>query len=1009
MQKINTFWLSVSFIFYAQFCLYSNIQAQNEIRGTIQTVDGEPLPNVTIQLKGTLINVQSDDKGTFEMIVPEPNSYDITYAKGISNPALKNPVLVCSADGFEVLEYKVSKLENIVLQLREYQSNLLFPERNPNTTSTSIGIYKPEQRWQDYLGNDWIGQIAGSQIDITPTEDTRILLRGLKWILAHHQPLIVLDGVYVENVNLNDLNPEDIAYVEVLKGAASTALYGGRGGNGVIEIQTKRGSDLSKGKSQIMYHTQLGFTDVIQPFSLATTTNKLILNPNPPQPALGDLNENHQFNTTLPNLQDYQQDILFRRGNYSTHQLSFAGKSGATNYYASAHRLNNQGIYQHSDGSTRTALRLNLDHQLNKKLKLQTSTAYSSTNSTLLDRTDKGYFAQALFMPPMFDLTVNNEEDDSPFDWDIENTGNNLVNPLYLKNNIAYEAQSSRLLGSIAMTYQLNKSIKISYLGTIDKGQDDQVFFVEKGFLSTIRPSNFSDFLTEGINNSNGGGMRQQTQQYQSLYAQTSMWLNRKLGRFKLDGGLIWNYENTHSFSNNIQGENIIIANNRRLDNLNNNLLLASAEEQATTYSGAASARLSYKEKFSLNGGYRVEQSSLFGDLEKFIPFYNYGVAYRLSEDLNIKNLQLLKLRAAIGTAGIRPTFIQRYGNIDLFSGTPLQRALPNPNLLPSTVQETEVGIDATVFRAFDISFSYFQNTAKDQILFAPVSATFSADGQWQNAGTVESRGYEAMLGIDFAKMMQLKATGLVWNTQAIFFKSTQQITALGIPSFIANNLFYIAEGEQLGNLYGAVFARNMEQLSNQNDISISDFVLNELGYLVNKNDLGKITEKPYQLINANGKPMLETIGNITPNFNLAFGHTIGFKGIQLYTLFDWQKGGNFYNHTQQQLYGKQRHADFEAPIAAGFFNTLYYQNLPNNHFIQNASYFMLREVALMFTLKNEQIAKIGEQIKFGLRGRNVWSTYDGSIFPQTSIQQDIRQLALPMQRSFALDVQFIF
>lgn len=399
----------------------------------------------------------------------------------------------------------------------------------------------------------------------------------------------------------------------------------------------------------------------------------------------------------------------------------------------------------------------------------------------------------------------------------------------------------------------------------------------------------------------------------------------------------------------------------------------------------------------------------MFGDLEKFIPFYNYGVAYRLSEDLKIKNLQLLKLRAAMGTAGIRPTFIQRYGNIDLLSGTPLQRALPNPNLLPSIVKETEMGIDLTIFRAFDISFSYFQNIAKDQILFAPISATFSADGQWQNAGTVKGKGYEATLGIDFAKMIHAKATSLVWNTQAVFLKSTQQITALSTPNFTVNNLFYIAEGKQLGNLYGSVFARNTEQLDNQNDISINDFVLNEAGYLVNKNNLGKITEKPYQLLDAAGKPLLTTIGNIVPNFNLAFGHTIGFKSIQLYTLFDWQKGGNFYNHTQQQLYSKQRHSDFETPIAAGFFNTLYNNNLPNNHFVQDANYFMLREVALMFTLKNEQLAKMCEQIRFGLRGRNVWSNYTEPIFPQTNIEQDIRQLALPMQRSFALDVQVIF
>ncbi len=987
----------------ASLLVLFNMMAQTTISGLVQSEKGEPLPNAMIQLKGTTLTTTTDGKGNFELLLPESNAYDITYAKGVSNPILEHPILNITLDGYESMEYAVEQKRSIRIALRPYTINQIMPQRSTTTTAQRIEVYEPTWQWQDYLGNDWASQIVGLRVNPMnePGNIPQLTMRGLNLLQGNQQPLLIVDGVYINNFSLQNLSPEDIRHVEFLNSAAN---YGSLAGNGVIEIQTNRGSNLKVGESKIAYHTQFGFSQNTQPYSLNESTNRIILNPNAPQPLLGELNTEHRFNTPLPNLQDYQKDVLFQRGSYTNHQLSFSGRSGATNYYASIGHLKDQSTIKGNDGFTRTSLRINLDHQLSKKWSLQASTAYTFSNQELLDRSKKSFLAQSLFLTPIFDLSVSNEEDNSLYDWDIDNTGNGIVNPLYLNKHIEQTTKSNRLMGSLALNYQLNDWLKLRYWGSADKGTDRSTTFIERGFLSTTYPTFFGTAVVNDFQESNGGGLQQQTFEFESLFAQASANFDKRFGGFKINGMLSWNYENASNLTAQIQGEDLIIAGEKSLSNLTQNIQIASSEESSVTYSGLIHGHVDYKNKYLFDGSFRREQSSLF---EEASNFYHYNVGYRLSEDINVKQLQELKFSVGVSQTGIRPTYAQRFGT------TSLQAAgiMANSNLQPTTVRELSVGVDATIWRAFDLRFTHFERTISKQILLAALSGSLGVPAQWQNAGTVENTGYEAGLNIDFAKLFHAKASGLVWTLNSTFLHTNAIITELEAPAFADNPTYRIAEKEKLGTIYGNLFAQNASQL--HESLNPDDYVINELGYLVHKETVNTVNELPIQVLDKNGDPKVGAVGNINPAFNMGFAHTIGYKQLKLFTLFDWQQGGNFYNWDKQLLYSQQRHQDFERSIAADFFDALYQNGQINNHFVEDASYWRLRELALLFHLKQKQLGKLNplfEQIQVGVRGRNLWSSNKLWGFPSLSIQNTKQEdFDYPARRTFVVDVKIVF
>lgn len=1004
---INFFKLMVSTICLSIACIASG---QTLVKGTVTTGKKQnPLAEVQIEIRGTDITTTTDKSGKYAIEIPSSVSYDVTFASPLPASSANTPVLIFSLEGYEPQMVAFQGSSTLDILLSRLNSEVANNIQDPKTATAAIGILTEtdlQQVVSPYFGQNLSGKIAGLQTFSTalaPGQDVALQLRAANTFANGQQPLILLDDIFLSETTLADINPDDIAYVEILKGAASAGYYGSRAANGVIRLFSKRGKGLSDGETRITYRTEYGFSRPTNQFDLNTLTNRAITNPNGPQPVLGETTPNATYEETLPNLQDYQKDALFRNGTFNTNYLALEGQSGNTNFFGSAQRMQDQGIFQQIEGYTRYAFRLNLDHQFNEKLSFNASSQFSFSNQVLPEESPnhpQGLLATTLQLTPIYDLNVPNEEDSTPFDWDIDNTGNGITNPLYRRANTAQMVDRNRILGNLTLNYQPTNWFKMSYATLLDRSNNTYEQFLEKGYLSSLRPTGFGEMATFGIDGSKGGGFFHSTQEQQTFVAHGNATIDKRLAKLRIRLGIDGWYEYLTSVFHSIGGENLAVSSIRSLDNIQSNLNAASRQSEAETFSGSFSGELNYNNKYIFRGALRIEESSLFGAKELTADYYQAGVAWRVTEDLKIKGIQDLKLRAAIGTAGIRPTFFQQFADYNLVNGAVTKNTLGNIDLQPAFSTETELGIDLTFARAFDLTFSYIQDVTEDQITFVPLSGGTGFVGQWQNVGTIESTIYEAGLNINFAKWFRAEDSGFRWNLRTNFQKYEQNVTQLQTAPYTTgaglqgSSVFRVEVGQPFGVLYGNIFATELAQLSQQPDFNTEDFVINEAGYVVAKAALGTLEEAPILIRDENGNPITTAIGDITPDFRVGFSNSIGFKGLELYTLFDWKKGGDVYNLTKQWLYQSGRHEEVSAypNITAPFYEILSNDIQPNNHFVEDGSFFMLREAALSFTLQQAQLKNLAggtlQSIQLSIIGRNLWTwtNYTG-FHPDVTIQ----------------------
>ncbi|MEM9885227.1 MAG: TonB-dependent receptor plug domain-containing protein, partial [Bacteroidota bacterium] len=588
-------------------------QAQIHIKGMVTSSDkNTPLESVVVQVKNTDFYITTDKDGSYEILLAAKGSYDITSTRNILEEELEKPMLLFSLDGFASVEKAVEKSGQLDVVLPFLSILDEDGSQNRETATSAIGYLGGHQILQPYVGAGLSGKIAGLQ---TYDQDTRSVwyqLRANNSIASSAQPLIVLDGVWLSDTDLTDITPEDIDEIRVKKGSASSAIYGSAGGNGVIEITTRRGRDLTQGNSRVTLKSEYGFSQAPNRYDLNTKTHREVLNSTGAQPVLGSTVASNTFTQNLPSLQDYQEDYFFENGAFQSHYLAVENRSFNTNFLASAHFMDDMGVSQFSEGYNRGSLRFNLDHQLSKKWEFCAAATYTFSNTNELQNGENGLFANTLLLTPIFDLNVPNEEDGSLYDWDIDNTGYGIINPLYRRANSSLTQNSNRLLGNWTAKYQLSKAWQLSYAALFNRRSRERTQFIEKGFLSSVVPLGFSALTTFGTDGSNGGAIARTRSIQQDFISQADATYQKKILGLNLLGGLRIQYEERNNELERQQGENLVVANVRSLDNPQSNILISSAEQDAVTSSASAFVQANYKQKYSFDGALRSERSSLF-------------------------------------------------------------------------------------------------------------------------------------------------------------------------------------------------------------------------------------------------------------------------------------------------------------------------------------------------------------------------------------------------------------
>jgi len=768
-------------LYSAVFCvllLFSvSVFAQGEIpeevniNGTIVDENNEPLPGVNIQLKGTFIGTSTDIDGSFSFHVP--------FLEGAPR------VLVFSFIGYRTEETSISvnstdisiTLVEDILRTQEIVVTGLATSVKRQNLANSVGsldsrelLGAPTQSVESAMAGKMPGMVV-SQNTGAPGGGVFVNLRGVSTIEGKTEPLYIVDGMIVNNsatqsgidrvteaagagsstpqgqpVNrIADINPNDIANIEVLKGASAAAIYGAKASNGVIIITTKRGS---AGKTKINVNQRTGYSSISNTIGARKFTAETA---EQYQEGGGDL---FRQNGNI----DYEDILYGENGFLSESSISASGGTESTQYYISGLRKDEEGIVKNT-GYEKLSAKLNLSHRFSPRLKLDTYSSFINTEAnraiTGNDNTGTTFGVSMAFTPSFVDLRPSSG---------VYPDGPGGSNPIHTRDVFTNRETVYRIMNSAKLAYNLlrgsTQNLDFIFQGGVDYyNQFNKVYApAELQFeQASGEPVTSLDGETRGLN----------TTAYFSLAHSIvidDMVFNSSAG-FQLENERVDN----------------VVVEAHNLPAGQSNVDLASRVATYQTINKRYDQgfffqeEIDLEEKIYITFGLRADRSSAHGDVDKFFIYPKASGSIRLSgydfwEDLNdISND--FKLRAAWGQTGNSPIPAAKYrsfttANIDGNPGLIPRTQVGDPNIKPERTTELELGLDASFLDGFvGIEFSYYLQTIEDLILVSDLPLSSGFQEKFSNAGEMETKGFELSL-----ISAPIKSAGFRWDTRVNFY-----------------------------------------------------------------------------------------------------------------------------------------------------------------------------------------------------------------------------------------------
>jgi len=934
-------------IIVPQTFIESKAKEYYHLEGIIQDVYGESLPGTTILVENANIGFSSGPDGRFSIDVPAGSILHFSFIgkKDFSfKPDDSDSSIII------LLEESILHLEDVVITgvIGETQKNRL------GFTVDKIMEDQIKSIPGSSVASVLSGRIPGIKVSSSsaaPGSQVNIQLRGATAIFGGSNPLVIIDGVISEG-SLSDLNSEDISAIEIIKGSASSSLYGSRAANGVINIISRRGNMLEPGTTRITYRSEAGqsFLSFIPRKTSSINVNVVnnyvdYSNPSP----------DGIYNNLYPSLTD-PVGSFFDPGYYKTDHFSFSSnsKDSRTSLYGSLQYTHEKGVVNLADGMSRYNFRINADHRFTDRLSIKVSSFYSESD---IDRRADNIWDMFYYADPDVDLMALNEEDGSPYNVDPNYINPDLPNPLYMINNTINSENRTSYLNSFGLKYRFDNNIELAASYGLENINTDGFELLPKGLLQA-----YNEELSYGSIYKDHSEINTQNLQAEIFYSKR---FGKLLSKFKLQYLYESNDYSVFSGSGShlaIQGLDI-----RSLDQASENINISSYQSAVVAQNISGVLYFDYNSRYIIDMLVRQDGVSLFGRDERWKTFYRISGAWRITEDFTIPLVDELKLRASYGVAGLRPTFEAQYEIVSLNNGiigAPV--SMGNSHLSSSFSKELEIGLDVELARKIDFSFVYSKSDNSDQILQVPVSATTGFSTQWQNAGRLESRALEASLGIKLISKKNLK-----WNLNLMWDNISQKVVELNQPgySIISGGIFRIEEGVEFGTFYGRRFAHSLEEVANQvpEPYTLEEyFVINNEGFVVRTETIGTVDEEPVQILDDNGNYLEDIIGSIVPDFNLNMASSLVFHNFSLNLLLSYQQGGEVYNHMRRHmiLNGVGADLDQTGKNGASVKSAKYYVALAkwnNDHFVEDASFLKAREITVSYNIESKILKeKIG-------------------------------------------------
>lgn len=792
------------------------------IKGKVTDEKNLPLPGVSIRVKGTKQAVSSNKDGDFQLTAAEDQ-----------------PILVFSYIGYKTkeigyngqpltvkLDPDQSALDEVVVvgYGTQKKSDVLGAVATFNAKNVEE---KPITRVEQAL----IGQMAGVQVrqqSGMPGAALSIQVRGTGSITAGNEPLYVLDGFPLDvasqsasggisNSPLDNLNPNDIESVQVLKDAAAGAIYGSRAANGVVIITTKKGV---AGKAVITFNANSGVSQVSRKLDVlsadewvaqatqlansawvASGTGRTAGQTNAERAAIlvlpaGTVNTTYMTDPRWaleghPGL-DYVdwQDAVYRKAVYQNYEISASGGSENVNYFISGNYLNQNGTLINSNYKN-YGLRANIEANASKKLKfgINLAPSYSINNSPPAEGKDNQLMKVAQMVPVVESATGLNAGayGNSTYTW----ASPKLISPYAFLETAINKVKNSRLITSIYADYQIVKGLSLK--STVNYDNLDRTTSQYTSDQVTVGAA--TALLTNPGLNSTGAYLVTKKQNFlneNTLNYTTTIAKDHTLSAI---AGVSYNIvhaegvslETAGGFANDIvKTLSNAIANSAGVTTIG-----TSTERNNTLFSYYSRLQYAYKDKYLLSGTIRRDASSKFGSDNRWGTFPSVSAGWKVSEESFLKNVKAindLKLRLSWGKSGnnnigdynaITTLVNSNYvfgGNVPTTATGQVVSGLANKALKWETSGTYDLGLDLSLLaNRINFTFDAYHKKNSDLLLNLPVLSASGFSTSLQNIGAVVNKGLEFSLNT-----VNVRTADFQWSMNANIAFNKNQVTDLG-------------------------------------------------------------------------------------------------------------------------------------------------------------------------------------------------------------------------------------
>jgi TonB-linked SusC/RagA family outer membrane protein len=1024
------------------------VESQTEnavITGRITSEFGRPIDYANVTITELGISARTNAQGVYTINVPAARvsgQEAVLRARAIGySPETRTVRITAGSQTFDFqLRPDVTRLSEVVVTgVAEgtERAKLPFTVSRVDAEDLPAPSMNPLSAIQGRVAGANIVQASGR-----PGTAPEVLLRAPTSINAlgrGQQPLYVVDGIVLA-AGLPDINPSDIASVEVVKGAAAASLYGARAGNGVIQITTKRGESLGSESMRFGLRAEYGISDIEREFGLAENHRWLMndagdafcadvdcletfdwvdevlrINSNTgARPLVPDFSPVASGTTAWNTFQNQRWpgptfnaiDQVVDPGAFAQTDLSMSGRFGRTNFFASLGHLLQQGSMIGLEGYQRTSGRVNLDQTIGDAWTVQMSTFYSRSKDDGAGQEGASFFDLTRVPRGVNILMKDSVRGEYIIRPDLQAENENPAYALTYQDRLD---QADRFLGGLDVRYTPLGWLDFRASASYDRRNNRFTQFNDKNFRTTrSSPLNLGQVFKASSFDQSMNGSLSGTVRGNLLEDLTSS-LQLRVAYEQQDG------ENANLTGRDLAVSGVADADNARAPQI----FVTSGENSIRRLGFFLNGVLDFRDRYYVDALIRRDGSSLFGAENRWQTFGRLGVSWRASEEpwFTIPAVDELKLRYAIGTAGNSPNFAAQYEVYDLEGGTFVYDQLGNKNLGPELLTEQEFGVDFALFGRMAATLSYSTVVTKDQILQVPLVAAAGFRTQWENAGTMEGNTFEASLDIPWVQRADLNV-----STRFNFDRSRATITQLDVPPYQygvglqeLEVAFFAREGERYGTIYGTRFARNCGDLPS--GVDCGQFRANDQGYFVwtggadpgsgaTRNPNGSIavapgtwgTEGPILPGRITpvrwGAPLIaeddegETylpLGNTLPDYRWSFAPNVTYKRLTATALVDASIGRSVYNQGRHWSYFENYSKDQDQqgkPNSAikptGYYLGLYNVLQPNSHFVEDGSFTKLREMTLSY-----RVGTLGLNMgdwTMSLVGRNLktWTDYSG-------------------------------